>query len=104
MLNFNQTQAVSELRKFAKSKNLVLRKANCFIGDLHQLFFSDNAPIRKGFFHKPLKKPISCVTVKILMPHRPKIIHPVSLFKKDSATQLHKISRRFCLKVKFFHA
>ena len=32
MLNFNQTQAVSELRKFAKSKNLVLRKANCFVG------------------------------------------------------------------------
>ena len=32
MLNFNQTQAVSELRKFAKSKNLVLRKANCFLG------------------------------------------------------------------------
>lgn len=32
MLNFNQTKAVSELRKFAKSKNLVLRKANCFVG------------------------------------------------------------------------
>lgn len=32
MKYLNQSQSVSELRKFAKSKNLVLRKANCFIG------------------------------------------------------------------------